>query len=158
LTGWGFGGRGGNGPEGMAEDRPPLLQRLRQGREMRKRGGFVFAEERHDFSDKKFLGKTIKGRGEAEGEEALDILARHPSTARHIGTKLVQYFVGDTPDPALVRTVADTFQRSDGDIRASLKTLFASAQFRDPAAFGAKFKTPYRYAISAVRAADVPVK
>jgi hypothetical protein len=39
-----------------------------------------------------------------------------------------------------------------------LETLFASPEFRDPANFGAKFKTPYQYVVSAVRAADIEVK
>ena len=72
-----------------------------------------------------FLGHPIKSRGKAEGEEALDILARSPATARHIAFELAQYFVADEPPPALVERLAARFLETDGDIRELLKTLFA---------------------------------
>ena len=61
------------------------------------RGGasFRFAPARHDHGDKDWLGKHIGARGQAEGEWALDMLAAHPATARHISYELAQYFVSD---------------------------------------------------------------
>ena len=47
----------------------------------------VFEGARHDYSPKVFLGHPLKSRGKAEGEEALDILARSPATAR-VGSTL----------------------------------------------------------------------
>ncbi len=157
LTGWGFGGRGGDAPGGL--DQTPLKgrDRLKFARQVRRTGGFIFSAERHDFSDKVFLGHPIKGRGEAEGDEALDILAAHPATASHISFKLAQYFLADAPDPHVVATMAATFSKTGGDIRAVLATLFASEAFRDPAIFGTKFKSPLRYTVSAVRASGVPM-
>jgi uncharacterized protein (DUF1800 family) len=118
---------------------------------------FRFAERRHDYGDKVWLGKNVPAKGEAEGEWALDILAAHPATAHHIAFELAQYFVADDPPPALVARLAKRYLATGGDIRAMLATLFASSEFRDPDNFGAKFKTPYQYVVSAVRAADVPV-
>lgn len=159
LTGWGFGGRGGgDGADGMAREPSRPLRRLRQARAMKQNGGFVFTEDRHDFDDKKFLGHAIKGGGAREGDEALDILARHPATAQRVCFKLAQYYLADAPPPEVVQTMTATFQKTDGDIRATLQTLFTSPAFRDPANFNAKFKTPYRYALSAVRASGVPVR
>ena len=159
LTGWGFGGRGGgDGADGMAREPLRPMRRLQQAREMRQNAGFVFTEDRHDFGDKKFLGHAIKGGGEREGDEALDILARHPATAQRICFKLAQYYLADAPPDDVVRAMTATFQKTDGDIRATLKTLFASPQFRDPANFNTKFKTPYHYVLSAVRASGVPVQ
>ena len=89
-------------------------------------GLFEFNPNRHDFGDKLFLGHTIKGAGFAEVEQALDILARQPATARHVSLQIAAYFVGDDPPPALVERMARTFERSDGDIAAVLRTLFAS--------------------------------
>ncbi|HEY9786438.1 MAG TPA: DUF1800 family protein, partial [Candidatus Obscuribacterales bacterium] len=43
--------------------------------------GSYFDQRRHDFGDKILLGHRIQGRGEAEIDEVLDLLARHPSTA-----------------------------------------------------------------------------
>ena len=159
LTGWGFGGRGGgDGADGMAREPLRPMQRVRQAHEMQRNGGFVFAENRHDFSDKKFLGHTIKGGGAREGDEALDILARHPATVRRISFKLAQYYLADAPPDDVVQAMTATFQKTDGDIRAVLKTLFTSSHFRDPANFNTKFKTPYRYVLSAVRASGAPVQ
>ena len=96
-------------------------------------------------------------KGLAEGEWALDVLASSPATAHYIAYELAQYFVADDPPPQLVDRLAQRFSETDGDIRAVLAALFASPEFRDPANFDAKFKTPYQYVISAVRAAGVQV-
>ena len=117
--------------------------------------GFVFYPARHDNGDKHFLGQDIAGNGEAEGEAALDLLAKSPATARHIAFELTQYFVADQPPPALVDRLATRFQETDGDIKSVLKALFASREFRDSAA--AKYKSPYRFVLSAARAAGAQV-
>ncbi|MBU7583370.1 MAG: DUF1800 domain-containing protein [Nostoc sp. TH1S01] len=118
---------------------------------------FYFDSKRHDVSDKVFLGRTIKGSGQAEGEEALDILARSPATARHISYQLAQYFVSDRPPASLVDRLAQRFRKTDGNIRAVLETLFQSPEFWDKKYFNAKFKTPLQYTVSAVRATGIEV-
>src|SRR6266480_926897 len=110
-----------------------------------------FIPGRHDYGDKLLLGRTIRGRGAAEVDEALDLLARHPATARFICRKLAFFFVSDDPSDVLVERLASTFRSSDGDIAAVLRELFASAEFR--ASLGAKFKDPVHYVLSAVRLA-----
>lgn len=118
---------------------------------------FRFDARRHDYSDKKWLGRHVAGRGQAEGEWVLDVLASHPATAHHIALELAQYFVSDSPPAALVDRLTRRFIDTDGDIAAVLKTLFNSSEFRDPAFHGTKFKTPYQYVISMVRASHVTV-
>ncbi len=120
--------------------------------------GFYFDAKRHDFSDKLFLGHLIKGSGIAEGEQALDILAKSPATAHHISYQLAQYFVADQPPKALVNRLAQKFLATHGDIREVLSTLFQSSEFQDSHVYNAKFKTPYQYAISAVRSIGVDVQ
>src|SRR6266478_894259 len=115
----------------------------------------VFEGARHDFSPKAFLGHLLGSSGKAEGEEALDILAKSPETARHISFKLAQYFVADEPPAALVEQLAGRFQATGGDIREVLKVLFTSGEFWE--SYGQKYKTPYHFVISATRAAGVPV-
>ncbi len=141
LTGWGFRRPG-----------QPL-----QNVNLSKVNAFYFDPNRHDFSDKVFLGHTIKGSGIEEGEEALDILAQHPSTARHLSYELAQYFVSDQPPKSLVDRLSREYLRTRGDIRSVLRTLFHSREFWDQKYFAKKFKTPYEYVISAVRAAGSPV-
>ena len=113
----------------------------------------VFEGARHDYSPKVFLGHPLMSRGKAEGEEALDILAHSPATARHIAFELAQYFVADEPPTGLVERLAARFVETDGNIKEVLRTLFASNEFWDSK--GAKYKTPYQFVISAVRAAGV---
>jgi hypothetical protein len=118
---------------------------------------FYFDSSRHDFSDKLFLGNEIKGSGMREGEQALDILARHPATARHLSFQLAQYFVSDTPSDSLVRRMAERYSETDGDIREVLTVVFTSPEFWNRGAYAAKFKSPYEYVVSCVRASDIAV-
>jgi len=118
---------------------------------------FAFDARRHDFGEKVFLGQQVAGSGMAEGEWALDVLAASPATARRVSFKLAQYFVADAPPPTLVDRLAKRFLASRGDIRATLAALFASPEFWDAKHVGTKFKTPYRYLLSSLRAADVDV-
>ncbi len=120
--------------------------------------GFYFDPDRHDSSDKTLLGHRIGAGGAQEGEQALDILARHPSTANHLSYQLAQYFVADDPPRRLVERMAQRYLSSDGDIRAVLETMFSAPEFWDRACFGAKFKTPYEYVISSVRLSGVAVR
>jgi uncharacterized protein (DUF1800 family) len=120
--------------------------------------GFYFDAKRHDSSPKVFLGHTLQGKGQAEGEEALDILAASPVTARHISYQLAQYFVADKPPDALVKRLAQNYLSTGGNIKDLLKTLFRSPEFQDPKFYQAKFKTPYQYVLSAVRATGVEVR
>ncbi len=113
---------------------------------------FAFHKRMHDPGPKTVLGRVFVGNGEREGEEALDMIARRPSTARFIARKLCRRFVADDPDPALVERVAKEFRRTDGDIGATLRFLFRDPAFYSPAAFRAKVKTPFEYVVSALRA------
>ena len=119
--------------------------------------GFRFDPKRHDKGDKTWLGQVIASDGQHEGERALDVLAMHPTTARHVSRQLASYFVSDDPPPALVERMTATWRATGGDIRSVLRTLFASPEFMSVDAAGAKFKTPYQFVVSAVRASAVPV-
>ena len=135
---------------------PPKVRAELQSKYVRD-GLFEFNPNRHDFGDKVLLGHFIRGRGLGEVDEALDILAKHPSTARFVGRKLATFFVADDPPPELVKRLAATFQSSDGDIATVLTALFDSPEFAR--SLGAKFKDPVHYAVSAVRLAydDKPI-
>ena len=119
---------------------------------------FAFEPKRHDAGDKLFLGHHIGDDGQTEGEYALDLLAQSPATAHHIAYELAQYFVADQPPPALVERMAVRFQQTGGDIREMLRTLFHSPEFWAAADQGNKFKTPYRYVVSALRASGTEVR
>jgi uncharacterized protein (DUF1800 family) len=114
-------------------------------------GLFEFNPNRHDPTPKHFLGHVIQGAGWAEVEQALDIIARHPATANHICAQIATYFVADNPPPALVQRMAQTFQRTDGDIASVLGLMFRSPEFN--AAPRSKYKDPMQFVLSAVRLA-----
>jgi uncharacterized protein (DUF1800 family) len=82
----------------------------------------------------------------------LDLLARHPNTARHLSRKLARRFVSDNPPDALVERMAQTFLKTDGDIRAVLRTMLDSPEFWSPQSYRAKIKTPFELVASAARA------
>jgi uncharacterized protein (DUF1800 family) len=119
--------------------------------------GFRFDPRRHDNGSKTWLGQEVAPDGQREGERALDLLAVHPTTARRISRQLAQYFVSDDPPPGLVERMTVTWRASGGDIRSVLRTLFASEEFMSSEAAGAKFKTPYQFVVSAVRASAAPL-
>ncbi len=115
-------------------------------------GKFYFNARMHDEGEKIVLGQKIPaGGGMKDGLLVLDILARHPSTAKFIATKLARYFVQDTPPSALVDRIAAQFTACDGDIRETLKAIFVSPEFNSPEAYRAKVKRPFELAISAIR-------
>jgi uncharacterized protein (DUF1800 family) len=123
------------------------------------RGGEFFYNDRmHDKGEKTVLGVTIPaGGGQDDAERVLDILARHPSTARFISAELAKKFVADDPPPALIERMAKTFRDTDGDIRAVMSTMLDSKEFFSEGAFQAKVKTPLELVVSAARATDAQV-
>jgi uncharacterized protein (DUF1800 family) len=144
LTGWTV----------RSKDKPPYFQI----------GKVEFQPKLHDFGEKEVLGNRIPAtpetlpvsareqRGRAEIDRVLDLVTRHPATARHISAKLCRHFIADDPPASAVDALAATFTRTTGDIRAVLQTLFATEEFR--AQRGNKFKRPFTFIASALRATD----
>ncbi len=115
--------------------------------------GFRFVPMLHDAGEKVVLGHRLAaGRGIEDGEDVLDIVARHPSTARYIAKKLAVRFVSDEPPVALVERAAATFTRTRGDIREVVRTIITSDEFFARAAYRAKVKSPFEVVVSAMRA------
>ncbi len=117
-----------------------------------RQGLFEFNPSRHDYGNKMFLGHHIVGRGYAEVDEALDILAKQPATARHISRQIALYLVSDNPPQALIDRMTETFLHKDGDIASVLRVMVTAPEFATAVERG-KFKDPVRYVFSAVRLA-----
>ena len=112
----------------------------------------------HDRGDKTVLGHTITaGGGIEDGERVLDIVAQHPSTARHIAFKLAQRFVSDTPPPALVDRAASTFQSTRRRPARSRPRHRHLARVLRARGASAKVKTPFEFVASALRATGAEV-
>jgi uncharacterized protein (DUF1800 family) len=124
----------------------------------RQGGGFRFDPRMHDDGEKIVLGHKIKGGGgKKDGDDVIALLAKHPSTARFIATKLARRFVADAPPKALVDRGAQRFRETDGDIREVVRAIVTSPEFFAAEAYRAKVKTPLEFVVSAVRATGVQV-
>ncbi len=113
-------------------------------------GTFKYDDTIHSAGAKLVLGNSITTGGIGDGEEVLDILVAHPSTARFIATKLCQRFLSDTPEQTTIDVVAQAFTLSSGDIKSTLRALFASDEFLNTA--DQKFTRPAEYLAGLVRA------
>jgi len=121
-------------------------------RNLQKDPEFYFDNRLHDPDEKRVMGKKIHAGGIKDGEKVLEMLVKHPSTARFISTKLARHFVSDTPPPALVARMAKTFLKTDGDIRAVLRAMIYSPEFWSRQTYRAKVKTPFELVASTARA------
>ncbi len=123
------------------------------------RGGkFKFNERVHDKGEKVVLGVTIPaGGGMEDGLKVIDILAAHPSTAKFLSRKLAQRFVADEPPVALVARMAATFTKTNGDLKAVMRTMLTSQEFFSAGAFHAKMKSPLEMVAGALRATGATV-
>jgi uncharacterized protein (DUF1800 family) len=113
-------------------------------------GQFIFRDGDHDQEEKLILGvKFPAGQGSQDGEQLIEILSNHPSTASFIAYKLVRRFVSDIPPADLVAKAAIVFQSSKGDIRSVLGFILHSEEFHG--SLGLKLKRPFEYLVSSLR-------
>ena len=119
----------------------------------RKTGLFEFDALHHDNGPKTVLGHEIPANGGIkDGEIVMDILCAHPATAQHIARQMCQRFVSDDPSPELVKRVAGVFTTTHGNLRAVTEAILTSPEFLDPKNYANKIKSPFEFAVSAVRA------
>jgi uncharacterized protein (DUF1800 family) len=111
---------------------------------------FRFRPVVHEPGARTVVGRTYAQPGEAQARAILHDLATAPATARHVATKLARHFVADDPPPALVQRLADTFQRTKGELPAVYQTLVTAPEAWQGGA--AKFKSPWDWGVSALRA------
>lgn len=119
-------------------------------------GQVEFKRHWHDDGAKVVLGHRIPaGLGAGDLDRVLEIVSTHPSTARYLATKLCRRFIADEPPPSAIAAVAETFLKTEGDIQQTLRRLFHTQEFRSARAN--KFKRPFNYMVSALRATDAKV-
>lgn len=115
-------------------------------------GEFYFNERSHDRGEKVVLGQKVSEGGMKDGLKVIDILVKHPSTAKFIARKLAVKFVNDNPSDELVGRIAAAFTKSNGDIKSTLRAIFTDKEFFAPENYRAKIKTPFELAVSSIRA------
>jgi uncharacterized protein (DUF1800 family) len=136
ITGWSIGGTGGRFAGGAD-------------------GRFQFRAEVHEPGAKVVLARRYPDSGFGQGVTVLRDLARHPSSARFIATKLTRHFIADEPPAAAVERLARVFMHTGGDLPSVYRELIdAREAWEQPLA---KYKTPSDYIISGYRGLGLPV-
>jgi uncharacterized protein (DUF1800 family) len=111
---------------------------------------FRFVPAMHEPGSRTVLGRTYPDAGLQQARDIIRDLAAAPATARHIANKLVRHFVADDPPPALVQRLAETFERSGGDLPSVYRQLAEAPEaWLAPAT---KFKSPADWLVSGLRA------
>ena len=129
LTGWTFAGRDGR---------------------LGTPGAFAFNANAHESLAAVVRDRLYMQDGVAQGEAALNDLAREPATARRIAFKLARHFVADNPDPALAAKLERVFVVTDGNLG-----LLAKSLVEEPLVWSApraKLRNPWEMSVAALRA------
>jgi uncharacterized protein (DUF1800 family) len=116
-------------------------------------GDFVFAAPIHEPGDRTIMGKRYPAGGVEQARAVLQDVSIAPATATHVMTKLARHFAGDTPPPALVARLQAAFLTSGGDLPTVYRALIASPEVWVERSL--KFKTPWDWTISSMRALNV---
>ncbi len=124
-------------------------------------GEFMYDDSRHDTFAKGVLSSGFANfsanQGETDGENLIELLAKHPGTARHIAGKLARFFVSDNPPQSLIDDVAQVFydnRNASNQLRLVYRALFNHADFADPTYWQSKLKRPFDTVVSAMRACE----
>jgi hypothetical protein len=119
------------------------------------RGNFAFDPNGHDFAAKTVLGQTIAAmptsagaQGKSDGDTMIEVILKHPSTARYVSKKMLRWFLQYEPTDAQITAVAAAYTRTNGDIKTMLRTVLTPANLT---AATPKFRRPYSFVLAALR-------
>jgi len=143
---------------GYTQDDVAEMSRVLTGWTYGSAGDFLFNSGRHDFGAKTVLGVTIPASSSSagasavqEGEKMLDVLINHPSTARFIATKMLKWLLTPEPTAQQVSAIASVYRVTKGDIKYMVRAILNDAWV---AAAPAKFKRPFHFVASSLRATN----
>ncbi len=105
----------------------------------------------HTLGEKKLLGNTIYENKEQELTKAIEIITKHPATAKFISKKLYAYFLGTDYNQSLLNEMENTFKTSNGDIKSVLEILLTSKDFENNLKIYKYFKNPFEFIMSATK-------
>ncbi len=115
--------------------------------------GFAFNEEWHEPNTKTFMGRIFPESGVLEGEAAIDYLANHKITARHLATKMARHFISDNPSIKLINAMVEEFNKSQGHVMSLAKAMIDSKEsWHD---IPEKIKTPEDLVFSTLNALNI---
>ena len=114
--------------------------------------GFLFRPFAHEPGPQTVMGQSFDG-GEQAGIDALTFLSTYPTTYDLLAQKLAIHFVADNPPASAVARLSSVLRDSRGDLGATSAALVDLPEAWQP---GQKFKTPFEYVVSTLRAAPPP--
>ena len=137
------------------------LSRVLTGWTIAGRGTFTFNAALHDFGAKTVLGVTIPASATtvgaaaiAEGEQMVDMLCNHPSTATFISTKLLKRFLTPEPTQQQISTISGVFRATKGDMKLVVRAILNSAWMT---AAPLKYKRPFHLLVGSLRSSKAAV-
>ncbi len=113
----------------------------------------VFHPKDFDDGPKKFLGYDSR----LDNDDIINIVVRHPSTAKFVCGKMARFFIGDSASPQLIESLAATFTKSHFEIRPVMTEILTSPEFYSDAAMYGKIKSPVEYSIGLLRTLNAPM-
>ncbi|PZU88424.1 MAG: DUF1800 domain-containing protein [Chryseobacterium sp.] len=101
-------------------------------------GEFADNIKQHDSGEKVFLGKT----GNFDGTDIINIILEKPECAEFVTKKIYQFFVNETLDEKIVKSLSQKFYNSNYDIMMLMDEIFLADWFYSEKNIGAKIKSP----------------
>ena len=114
----------------------------------RRTGNAEFVQSRHDGGSKTFLGQT----GNWNGRDIVDIIYRQPACAAFWANSILNFYVYNDPEPALVDAVAALIKKNDYNLKPVLSTLLRSNVFYSQRAYRALVKSPVEFVVGTYKA------
>lgn len=111
---------------------------------------FRFVPALHEPGERTVLSQNYAEGDEGQARAVIRDLVSSPATAQHIARKLARHFVADDPPQSLVQRLADTFARTNGDLKSVYRELVAAPEAWQPDVV--KFKSPWEWSVSCLRA------
>jgi uncharacterized protein (DUF1800 family) len=108
----------------------------------------VFNTRRAFKGNVTYLGKT----GPLDTQGVVDRILAQPATAAFIAGKVAQHFVTAQPEAGYVKTLADTFRRSNYDMKTLMRAVLTSPEFSSAQSYRTLVKSPTDFMVHAARA------
>ncbi len=90
--------------------------------------------------------------GNFDGDDIVDIIFDQPQCARFFAASLLNWFVYNDPEPALVDAVADLIRTHNFELTPVLRTVLASDVFYSARAYRALVKSPVEFVVGTYKA------
>ncbi len=113
-------------------------------------GVAVYDPDRSEPAETRILGRRY-GEGQDAVLQALDDLALHPATGRHLARKLAIHFLSDTPPEAVVQHLETTYVDNDTQLMPLYRALLEHPASWET--FGQKVRQPFDYLVALLRIA-----